>query len=101
LSEQSESEDTSVSILVPVMSRERMVARKLPLSVLTVAVVMPAPGGPWITGGMVGEGLGVGVGEGVARTGGGVGVGEGVGTGEVWRRERIREKKAMRVDIDI
>ncbi|KKU58397.1 MAG: hypothetical protein UX80_C0003G0052 [Candidatus Amesbacteria bacterium GW2011_GWA2_47_11b] len=88
MSEQSESEDTSVSILVPVMSRERMVARKLPLSVLTVAVVMPAPGGPWITGGMVGEGLGV-------------GVGEGVGMGEVWRRERIREKKAMRVDIDI
>ena len=46
LSEQSESEETSESILVVDISKDRMVARKSPFSVLTVAVVMPAPGGP-------------------------------------------------------
>ncbi len=51
-------------------SMDKTVARKSPFSVLTVAVVRLAPGGPWITGND-GEGLGAGVGVGV-----GVGVGE-------------------------
>lgn len=44
--EQSESEAESVIIRDDPKSTERMVARKLPFSVCTVAVVRPDPGGP-------------------------------------------------------
>ena len=75
LSEQSESDETSVIMREVDRSIDKMVARKLPFSVLTVAVVRPAPGEPWITGSEEAVGLGVrrGVGVGVE-----VGVGEGV-----------------------
>mgnify|MGYP001563052295 CR=1 FL=1 len=107
--EQSESEETSVIILEEDRSIDKMVARKSPFSVLTVAVARPVSGGPWRTG-REGAGLGVPACSDAAASGranAGRGVGAGVGEGEAsttgvrggdWRGlKRLRKKARMKL----